>query len=109
MTEGVRVVRRLYDEIEDMVLHDGAATLRHVSLVFAMRREHRLPLHAPYITTNTHAVQVLTAHKSKGLEFTAVCIPHMVDSVWGGKTSRTYFDIPQDISIDKSLFDTRTH
>jgi DNA helicase II / ATP-dependent DNA helicase PcrA len=92
--EGARVVRRIYDEIEEMVLQNSVATLEDVSRVFALHREHRLPLNAPYIANNKNAVQVLTAHKSKGLEFTAVFIPHAVDSVWGGASRRNYFDIP---------------
>ena len=103
--EGTRVVRRLYDEIEAMVRQDGVSTLRDVSNVFALRTAHRLPLTAPYIRADAHAVQVMTAHKSKGLEFRAVIVPHLVDSVWGGTTRRTYFDIPLTKHIDASLFD----
>jgi DNA helicase-2/ATP-dependent DNA helicase PcrA len=91
--ESARVVRRLYDEVEKMVLFDKKTTLKEVSEVFSRYREHRISLIAPYIASNTSAVQVMTAHKSKGLEFGAVFIPHAIDSVWGGTTQRTYFDI----------------
>jgi DNA helicase-2/ATP-dependent DNA helicase PcrA len=47
----------------------------------------------------------MTAHKSKGLEFKAVFIPHAVDNVWGGGMKRTYFDIPLTKHIDESHFD----
>ncbi len=92
--EGVRVVRRLYDEIEALVLRDGVGTLTVVRDTFARRRAFNLPLNAPYISTNQQAVQVLTAHKSKGLEFSVVCIPHVQDSVWGGGAKRSSFTIP---------------
>lgn len=103
--ESARVVRRIYDEIEDLVLRNAAATLREVSAVFALCREHRIPLHAPYIAQHEHAVQVLTAHKSKGLEFEAVFIPHATDNVWGGPSKRTYFDIPQSKHVKADAFD----
>lgn len=103
--ESSRVVRRLYDEIEEMVMQDGTATLSQIASVFALRRKHRLPLSAPYINAQDDAVQVMTAHKSKGLEFEAVFIPHLCDSIWGGATKRTYFDIPQTSHIDQSQFD----
>lgn len=103
--EGSRVVRRLYDEVEEMVMQDKAATLRNVSTIFSLRREHRLPLNAPYIATHAKAVQVMTAHKSKGLEFTAVFVPHAVDSIWGGSVKRTYFDIPLTKRTDESEFE----
>jgi DNA helicase-2/ATP-dependent DNA helicase PcrA len=92
--EGGRVVRRLYDEIEKMVLHDNKSTLREVSEVFASYRNYRISLKAPYIAGNKSSVQVMTAHKSKGLEFEAVFVPHAVDSVWGGSTKRNLFNIP---------------
>ena len=105
MFEGARVVRRLYDEIEELVLRDGVMTLREVGKMFVTRQEYRLPLNAPYIATDPHAVQVMTAHKSKGLEFQTVFIPHLGDNLWGGSSKRTYFDIPLTKHIDESEID----
>lgn len=103
--EGARVVRRIYDEIEKIVLYDKKTTLREVSEVFDSYREHRINLNAPYIKNNDHSVQVMTAHKSKGLEFGAVFVPHASDSVWGGSVKRNLFDIPlpthtKDLEVD---------
>jgi DNA helicase-2/ATP-dependent DNA helicase PcrA len=92
--EGGRVVRRLYDEVEDMVVKNDALTLRDVVDAFVMRGQFNLPLNAPFIATDSHAIQVMTTHKSKGLEFAHVFIPHLTDSLWGGTASRTYFDVP---------------
>lgn len=92
--ESSRVVRRIYDEIEKMVLYDKKTTLKEVSEIFGRYREHRIALKAPYISNNNRAVQVMTAHKSKGLEFRVVFIPHAVDSVWGGSSKRELFAIP---------------
>jgi DNA helicase II / ATP-dependent DNA helicase PcrA len=92
--EGTRVIRRLYDEIESMVSRDGIGSLREVSKAFATRMVYGLPLNAPFIVTDPESVQVMTAHKSKGLEFESVYVPHVTDSVWSGATKRKYFDIP---------------
>ncbi|MCA9357487.1 ATP-dependent helicase [Candidatus Nomurabacteria bacterium] len=92
--EGTRVVRRLYDEIEELVLRDGAGSLRAVSKVLATRLSYGLPLNAPYIATDTDSIQVMTAHKSKGLEFEIVFVPHLTDNGWSGATKKKYFDIP---------------
>ena len=92
--EGTRVIRRLYDEIEAMVSRDGVGSLREVSVALATRREYGLPLNAPYIVTDTESVQVMTAHKSKGLEFEVVYVPHLSDSSWSGASKKKYFDIP---------------
>jgi DNA helicase-2/ATP-dependent DNA helicase PcrA len=92
--EGSRVVRRIYDEIEKMVVYDKKTTLREVSDIFSRYREHRISLNAPYIANNNKSVQVMTAHKSKGLEFKAVFLPHASDNVWGGSVKRKLFNIP---------------
>ncbi len=82
--EGERVVRRLYDEVEGLVRSDTASSLSSIVTVLAQRRAYNLPLTAPYIATNSQSVLVMTAHKSKGLEFEHVYIPHLQDGVWGG-------------------------
>ena len=92
--EGTRVIRRLYDEIESMVSRDGVGSLREVSAAFATRMAYGLPLNAPFIVTDPESVQVMTAHKSKGLEFEVVYIPHLTDSGWSGMSKKKYFDIP---------------
>ena len=92
--EGGRIVRRLYDEIETIVIHNNTATLHDIKTAFALKMQYGIPLRAPYIATHANAVQVMTVHKSKGLEFDVVFIPHLIDSVWGKTNTRTYFDVP---------------
>jgi len=92
--EGVRVIRRLYDEVESLVVSGEVTSLAEVARSFAARQAYNVPLTAPYINTNPHAVQVMTAHKSKGLEFELVFMPHLVDSSWGGTSQRQLFTIP---------------
>lgn len=92
--ESARVLRRLYDEVEALVNQDETMTLSEVSNALMTYRAHGIALTAPYIASNDASVQVMTAHKSKGLEFSVVYIPHLSDNVWGGKKRRVYFDIP---------------
>lgn len=89
-----RVVRRLYDEIEALVNQDENLSLTGLRDIFVTYQAHGLALNAPYIRSTDEAVQVMTAHKSKGLEFKIVFIPHVTDNAWGGKKRRQYFDIP---------------
>ena len=102
---GARVVRRLYDEIEAMVIRDGVGTLQEVAATLALRRRYGLPLQAPYITTHASAVQVMTAHKAKGLEFSVVYVPHVLDSSWGGRTRSELFTIPITRFVDTNASD----
>ncbi len=102
---GTRVLRRLYDEIEAMVRSNNAATLSDVAAMLKQRREYNLPLNAPFIATDTGVVQVMTAHKSKGLEFTVVIAPHLTDNAWGGKVRRDNFKITLPRQLKESATD----
>ena len=95
--QAARIIRRLYDEIQELVKRDKKTTLAQVLTVFAQRRSYNLALTAPFVGTEKHAVQVMTAHKSKGLEFEVVFAPHLVDSAWGGKRQRELFKIPRSV------------
>lgn len=92
--EGSRVVRRLYDEVEGMVRRGEVKSLSDVLKRFELHKEYGLSLTAPFIPSGHQSVQVMTAHKSKGLEFTVVYIPHMTDRAWGNKKSRDLFKLP---------------
>jgi DNA helicase-2/ATP-dependent DNA helicase PcrA len=92
--EGTRVIRRLYDEIESLVRHQNVSSVHSVVSALAARRQYHLPLTAPYINAATEAVQVMTAHKSKGLEFTTVIVPYCTDRTWGGQSKPEYFKLP---------------
>ncbi len=102
--EGARVIRRLYDEVEAMVHHQNAITLADVEVMFETRITHGLGLTAPYIRTGKRAVQVMTAHKSKGLEFEYVHIVHLTDKNWGVQKRASLFDIPLTKHIEADNF-----
>jgi DNA helicase II / ATP-dependent DNA helicase PcrA len=92
--EGSRVVRRLYDAVEAMVADpDGPRTLEAVMRHLALLREHKVALSVPLFGGETQAVLVMTAHKSKGLEFGTVFLPHIHDSNWGGGVRRSLFTV----------------
>lgn len=103
--EGARILRRVYDEIEELVKRDRKTSVSGVLDVFAQRRAYGLPLTAPFIGSQLAAVQVMTAHKSKGLEFQVVFAPHLTDNAWGGTTKRTLFKIPQQSPLEHDAAD----
>jgi len=92
--DGGRTLRRLYDEIESLMRTHEATTLTDIVSMFTLRAEHGLPLTAPYIHTGTDAVQIMTAHKSKGLEFMHVFVPHLTSRTWGDTPRRSLFTVP---------------
>lgn len=93
-SEGVRVLRRFYDDIEAMVVENQATTLSDVVSQLKYRRAHNLPLTAPYIDVDQTAVRVMTAHKAKGLEFHTVFLPRATDNAFGKADKRDYFKLP---------------
>jgi len=103
--EGSRIIRRLYDEVEEMVRYEKNVTLAHIESMFSTRMSYGLELNAPYIHTGKNAVHVMTAHKSKGLEFECVFIPHLTDNRWGGKRRASQFDIPLTSHLTQEMFD----
>jgi DNA helicase-2/ATP-dependent DNA helicase PcrA len=65
---------------------DETTTLAGLIAFIALHRrlEVRIPL-SKTVGDSTTAVHLMTAHKSKGLEFPVVYIPNAIDSVWGEK------------------------
>jgi len=101
--EGVRVVRRLYDEVESMLVQGEIKNLKSVLEHLSVCEAYNLALSAPFIQTTVKAVSVMTAHKAKGLEFEVVIIPHLTDNVWGAKQRPSLFRLP----ITKVAIDTK--
>jgi DNA helicase II / ATP-dependent DNA helicase PcrA len=105
LPESIRIIRRLYDEVEAMVVQNNQLTLNTVvgeikALIF-----HKVALSAPYLVTDKKAVLVMTAHKAKGLEFSHTFIPALVDGKWGGMKSRNTFKIPLTKHLTDDLVD----
>ncbi len=63
---------------------------------------HRIELHQELgislspdpLPLDSRSVRIMTAHKSKGLEFDIVFLPGMLDGVWGNTRSRSGLPIP---------------
>ncbi len=92
--EGSRVVRRFYDAIAEAVERGVVRSLSDIVKLLATHEQYEIPLRAPYIQQETAAVNVLTAHKAKGLEYDVVILPGLTDNAWGGGRSRDFFSIP---------------
>ncbi len=55
----------------------------------------------------TEAVRLMTAHKSKGLEFESVYILHAEESKWSNRKGKTYFTLPKHVSPQSHIDDER--
>lgn len=102
---GGALLRRLYEDIEQYVTEGRASTLKEILITFRQRRLHDLSLEAVVERGGKEAVQIMTAHKSKGLEFTVVCLPHLTDTRWGKVTNRSNFTLPLAKMVEEGVFD----
>jgi len=60
-----------------------------------LHQELSIPVFPDKLPSNQHAVQLMTAHKSKGLEFEVVFVPGLEDKAWGNPRSKTGVPLPQ--------------
>lgn len=108
---GAPLLRRVYQEIDNLFIGGEAQNLDEVYQQLVLLKQHRLPLKAPAVMATRTGVSVMTAHKAKGLEFSAVFLPHLTDSLWGGATRSDLFALPvvkhQDNKKELSLDDER--
>lgn len=80
-------VRSLTEAHKDFNLPDFAEYLR-------ILEEHGLKVRNTSRTVIPGRVRLMTAHKSKGLEFNVVFIVNAVEGRWGGKKRRDYLKLP---------------
>ena len=102
--DGVRVIRRLYDEVDLMYYKKEVSNLKDVVSQLELLEQYKLPLNVPFIETSSDSVNLLTAHKAKGLEFEVVLIPHLDDNTWGGSVRSGLFQLP----ITKQVIDVKS-
>lgn len=92
--DSIRVTRRFYDEVESMFQKKEALDLKSVLTRLDLCEKYNISLSAPFIEITSQAVNLMTAHKAKGLEFEVVFIPHLNDNVWGATVRSNLFQLP---------------
>ncbi len=60
-----------------------------------LHQELEVPVFPDPLPSDLQAVQVMTTHRAKGLEFEIVFIPGLLDRVWGNKRRRQLIPLPQ--------------
>jgi len=90
-------LQSLFDEIKALNTKDKglklSGFLNHIELLL----ENDLPIKERGLSANYEGVRLMTAHKSKGLEFEYVFIIHATDKHWGNKLKRELIKFPQGI------------
>ncbi len=91
--EGLNKLHALYDEALKLTRHNHNFRLADfINFINTLIRHHRtIPLRQTY---GELGVELLTAHKAKGLEFDYVYVVKAYDGHWGNRRSLQYFRIP---------------
>lgn len=87
----------LYDRIRSHVQRDRALTLAAFVEHLAFLRERGISLTAKGGGVAPGKVRLMTAHKSKGLEFDVVVLIDCVDGHWGSRTRRSLIKLPPEV------------
>ncbi len=95
--EALRSYARLYQEFSELAQRDRDLDLSRVVTHLATLQEYDIALESSP-SEKQSGVRLLTAHKSKGLEYKHVFIVNVVDKVWGNKTNRRNFVLPTGAS-----------
>lgn len=105
-SEEYQIIQALYQEARKLTESHPEACLEDFVHHLTSLQEYGA-LQAPR-KKDKEGVQLMTAHRSKGLEFDTVFIPFLHDKKWSGRKSTTYFSSPvigfeSDISDERRL------
>ena len=100
------VLESFFNEIKKLVGSKGEYFLTDFIVHLERVREHGISTRIGKDTNVNDSVRLMTAHRSKGLEFDIVYIIGANDGHWGNKTRRKYFSTNASIE-DNSIDDER--
>ncbi|MDB5194003.1 MAG: UvrD/REP helicase, helicase / ATP-dependent helicase PcrA [Parcubacteria group bacterium] len=92
--EKMSLLSALYQEISSRQAHKKDTTLGDFLEDIETLKEHSARLAFSSRMRKEKTVGVMTAHRSKGLEWTTVVIPHAVSGKWGSKRTQLVFRLP---------------
>lgn len=97
--ERLHRLRRFFDEVKRLASRTPSLTLDKLLEHFDRLVENNIQLVPEPLDVESAggAVRLMTAHKSKGLEFEHVFIPNLIDKHWGNASRRTLIKLPHSI------------
>ncbi|MBP6994227.1 ATP-dependent helicase [Candidatus Woesebacteria bacterium] len=92
----VAPLREFYDNIQALD-QQNTWKLDDLFIYFQKLKQHNIRIKLKIHSQSAGKVQLMTAHSAKGLEFDHVYIPHVQDTVWGGRKRAKLFTLPSAI------------
>ncbi len=90
----LNILNSLFSEIKRLNQSDKELTLKKFIKHIELMNENRIPITEQDLELDTNSVHLMTAHKSKGLEYEYVFIPYFVDGKWSNVRSRDLIKFP---------------
>ncbi|HEY1074978.1 MAG TPA: UvrD-helicase domain-containing protein, partial [Patescibacteria group bacterium] len=91
-------VRCFFDEIKSIMTSVNFATLDDLFERLEIRQTYNLALiPSPLSERSDDAIRLMTSHKSKGLEFEYVFVPHFYDGLWSNGRKSELISLPEGI------------
>ncbi len=95
-------LQTLFDEIKKINTKDKQLKLSGFLEYISLLQENNLSIKQKELSANYEGVHLMTAHKSKGLEFEYIFLIHCTDKHWGNKTKKELIKLPHSILKTKS-------
>ncbi len=92
--EKIEKLSLIYEEVKSLMTNNKKAKLNDFVSSIEILLRHGASINFPGRKTNTDSVSVMTAHKSKGLEFKHVYVVNVADKVWGNRRGMSGFKLP---------------
>lgn len=87
----------LFDMIKEFMLRRRTGTLHDFIDELELLREHEVRIKPSSVVHRSSSVNLMTAHKAKGLQFERVYMIGVVDGKWGNRRSRDKIKLPSEI------------
>lgn len=95
--EKIAKLRALFDQIKLLIENHKDYRLENFFEYLDLVREHNIPIKTKGLGQVPGRVRLMTAHKSKGLEFEYVYIINAVDGHWGSRRHYEHIKLPKQI------------
>ncbi len=92
--EAINSINSLFSYIRNINMINKRLTLREFLDDIKLLEKNKLNVEEKELDIKKDGVNLMTAHKSKGLEFKYVFIAKFYDKNWGGNRSRSFIKIP---------------
>ncbi len=95
--EDINSVNSFYDYIKNINRNSRKLTLNQFLNDINLIEENKIRISEKELDVNREGVNLLTAHKAKGLEFKVVFIMKFYNGNWGGRRNREIIRLPDEI------------